>query len=64
MFNDMWGTPYAEASINWVILGQGAQAARDRELLDAVSDCHAQTLRGMKWTVTRIKSGAPQVLTT
>lgn len=55
---------YAEASINWVILGQGAQAARDRELLDAVSDCHPQTLRGMKWTVTRIKIGAPQVLTT
>lgn len=46
---------YAEASINYVILGQGAQAARDRDLLDAVSLCHAQTLRGMKWTVTRIR---------
>jgi hypothetical protein len=54
---------YAEASIDYVILGQGAQAARDRELLDAVSWCHAQTLRGMKWTVTRIKTAAPQVLT-
>jgi hypothetical protein len=54
---------YAEASINYVILGQGAQAARDRELLDAVSSCHEQTLRGMKWTVTRIKTAAPQVLT-
>ncbi|MFL5835084.1 MAG: hypothetical protein ACJ76K_00700 [Solirubrobacteraceae bacterium] len=54
---------YAEASINYVILGQGAQAARDRDLLDAVSLCHAQTLRGMKWTVTRIKTAAPQVLT-
>jgi hypothetical protein len=54
---------YAEASINYVILGQGAQAARDRELLEAVSSCHEQTLRGMKWTVTRIKTAAPQVLT-
>ncbi len=55
---------YAEASINYVILGQGAQAARDGQLLDACSQCHAQTLRGMKWTVTRIKVAAPQVLTT
>lgn len=54
---------YAEASINWVILGQGAQAARDAELLEAVTACHAQTLRGMKWTVTRLKTAAPQVLT-
>ncbi len=54
---------YAEASINYVILGQGAQAARDRELLDACSQCHPQTLRGMKWTVTRIKTASPQVLT-
>jgi hypothetical protein len=54
---------YGEASINYVILGQGAQAARDGDLLDAVSLCHAQTLRGMRWTVTRIKTAAPQVLT-
>jgi hypothetical protein len=54
---------YAETSINYVILGQGAQAARDRDLLDACERCHAQTLRGMKWTVTRIKTAAPQVLT-
>jgi len=54
---------YAELSINYVILGQGAQAARDRDLLDACSACHEQALRGMKWTVTRIKTAAPQVLT-
>jgi cytochrome c2 len=54
---------YAEASINYVILAQGAQAARDRELLEACSECHEQTLRGMKWTVTRLKTAAPQVLT-
>jgi len=53
---------YAQASIDWVLLGQGAQAVRDAELLAAVSECHAQTLRGMKWTVTKLKNSAPQVL--
>jgi len=53
---------YAEASINWVMLGQGAQAARDANLLEVVFRSHSQTLRGMKWTVTRIKVAAPQVL--
>jgi hypothetical protein len=54
---------YAEASINYVILEQGAKAAKEGDLLPTVSQCHAQTLRGMKWTVTRIKTAAPQVLT-
>lgn len=53
---------YAEASIDWVILQQGAKAVRDADLVEVASDCHAQTLRGMKWTVTRIKLAAPQVL--
>lgn len=54
---------YAAASIDWVILAQGAQAAQHAELLKAVTHAHAQTLRGLKWTVTRIKTAAPQVLT-
>jgi hypothetical protein len=54
---------YAAASIDWVILAQGAHAARDADLLNAVTHAHAQTLRGLKWTVTRIKTAAPQVLT-
>jgi len=54
---------YAAASVDWVLLGQGAQAVRDRELLDAVSACHPQTLRGMKWTLTHLKVISPQVLT-
>lgn len=53
---------YAEASVGWVILGQGAQAVRDGDLLAAADACHAQTLRGMKWTLTRLKTAAPQVL--
>jgi hypothetical protein len=54
---------YAAASIDWVVLEQGAKAARDAELVAAATECHAQTLRGMKWTVTRLKTAAPQVLT-
>jgi hypothetical protein len=54
---------YAAASIDWVILAQGAQAARNADLLEAVTHAHAQSLRGLKWTVTRIKATAPQVLT-
>jgi hypothetical protein len=53
---------YAEASIDWVVLAQGAQAIRDGELVETVARCHAETLRGMKWTVTRLKTAAPQVL--
>jgi hypothetical protein len=52
----------SEASINWVILGQGAQAAKDHELLQATKECHPDTLRALKWTNTRIKETSPQVL--
>ena len=53
----------AEASINWTILGQGAQAARDSELLATVSECHPETRRTLRWTTTKLKEAAPQVLT-
>jgi len=53
----------AEASIDWTMLGQGAQAARDEELLDTVSTCHPETLRALRWTTTKLKEAAPQVLT-
>ena len=52
----------AEASIDWTLLGQGAQAAKDRQLLDLAAACHPQTLRTLRWTTTRLKEGAPQVL--
>ncbi len=52
----------SEASINWVILGQGAQAAKDRELLQVTKECHPDTLRTLKWTNTKIKETSPQVL--
>jgi hypothetical protein len=52
----------SDASINWVILGQGAQAAKDRELLQVTKECHPDTLRALKWTNTKIKETSPQVL--
>lgn len=53
----------SEASINWVIFGQGAQAAKDRELLQATKECHPDTLHTLKWANTMIKHTSPQVLT-
>jgi hypothetical protein len=52
----------ADASIEWTILGQGAQAARDEELLATVSQCHAEELRVLRWVTTKVKETAPQVL--
>ena len=51
-----------EASIDWVVLGQGAQAARDADLLAVVSSCHPQTLRTVRWATTKLKESSPQVL--
>jgi len=51
------------ASLDWVALGQGAQAAKDPQLLETVTACHEETLRTLKWTTYRLKEAAPQVLT-
>ncbi|MCX2967914.1 hypothetical protein WDH52_20065 [Streptomyces sp. TRM70308] len=48
--------------LDWVLLGQVAQAARDEELLADVSKLHAQTLSQVRWIETRVKSAAPQAL--
>jgi hypothetical protein len=53
-----------EAEIAWVILAQAAQAARDRELLVVVSECHEEAEMRGKWLRTRIKESSPQVLAT
>lgn len=52
----------ARASINWVILAQGAQAIRDEDLLEIVTARHPFALKTLKWSTTRIKQAAPQVL--
>jgi hypothetical protein len=50
------------ASINYVILAQGAQAVKDRDLLDVVTRCEDDTLRTLRWMVFRIKEAAPQAI--
>ena len=52
-----------ECEIDWVLVGQGAKAARDRELLETVTECMEQTAVQVKWLKTRIKEAAPQTLT-
>ena len=51
-----------ECSITWVMLGQAAKAVRDKELLELVTECHAETEIQVKWFVTRIKVASPQAL--
>jgi hypothetical protein len=53
----------AGVSLDWVALGQAAQAARDGVLLETVTAAHGETLRTLRWTTYRLKEAAPQVLT-
>lgn len=50
------------AEVHWLLLGQAAQAVRDRVLLDAVTDLHAEVGTQLKWIRTRLKEAAPQAL--
>ncbi|ORB85516.1 hypothetical protein B1987_18890 [Mycobacterium kansasii] len=53
----------AGASLDWELLGQAAQAAKDLELLDLTARCHPETLRQMRWANAMLKELSPQVLT-
>jgi hypothetical protein len=48
--------------ITWTMIGQAAQGARDRELLETVNSLEGQTLTQIKWLKTRMKQAAPQTL--
>ncbi len=52
----------AGVSLDWELLGQVAQAAKDQKLLDLTSRCHPETLRQMRWSNTMLKELSPQVL--
>jgi hypothetical protein len=45
------------------MVGQGAKAARDKELLETVTQCQEETSVQVKWLTTRIKEASPQTLT-
>lgn len=50
------------ADVNWLMLGQAAQAVRDQALLDDATELHAEVAVQIKWIRTRLKEVAPQVL--
>lgn len=52
----------AGVSLDWELLAQGAQAAKDSELLSLASRCHPETLRQMRWANAMLKELSPQVL--
>lgn len=52
----------ARTSLAWTVLGQGAQAVSDGDLLAVATACHPQAIRTMEWTVQKVKDASPQVL--
>lgn len=46
----------------WILVSQGAQGLRDRELLDIATSANAETSRQLSWLDTRMKAAAPQAL--
>jgi hypothetical protein len=52
----------AGVSLDWELLGQAAQGARKRELLELTGRCHPDTLRQMRWANAKLKESATQAL--
>lgn len=52
----------AGVSVDWVMLGQVAQAVHDQDLLGLTSRCHPETLRQLRWANATIKVTSPQIL--
>jgi hypothetical protein len=46
----------------WTLTSQAAQAARDQDLIDVVSDAGHQTTAQLAWLRMRMKADAPQTL--
>jgi hypothetical protein len=51
-----------EAAMLWLIVSQGAHAARDRELLDLAQKSREEITHQLMWVSSRIKETAPQAL--
>lgn len=50
------------AELAWLILSQGARAARDPELLAAASEGREEAERRWRWLRTKIQESSPQML--
>ncbi|WP_028651762.1 hypothetical protein [Nocardioides halotolerans] len=46
----------------WVVIAQGAQGLRDRDLLEVAQSSQQETDRQLTWLNTRMKAAAPQAL--
>ena len=51
-----------ECEVTWALVGQAAQGARDRDLLEVVQRCDGEVAAQLKWLRTRMKQAAPQAL--
>lgn len=52
----------AGTSVDWELLAQGAQGAKEEELLDLAKRFHPQTLRQERWANATLKVVSPQIL--
>lgn len=52
----------AGVSLDWELLGQGAQAMKDTRLLALTRRCHPETLRQLRWANAMLKVLSPQTL--
>jgi hypothetical protein len=52
----------AGTSVDWELLAQGAQGAKEQQLLDVAERCHPETLRITRWANAYLKVSSPQVL--
>ena len=49
-------------SMDWELLAQAAQGAKQQELLELAERCHPETLRIMRWANGKLKESATQAL--
>jgi hypothetical protein len=52
----------AGVSLDWELLAQAAQGARQRDLLALAERCHPETLRIERWANAKLKESATQAL--
>jgi hypothetical protein len=66
LFEDLRGLYVSahRAELAWVVLEQGAKAARDAELLAAARKGRGEAERRWKWIRTKVKEASPQLLVT
>ena len=48
--------------ITWKLVGQAAEALRDREFIELIGRCQKETTTQMDWLKTRMEQAAPQAL--